>query len=313
MEHKRVINALKGLNRLSADSVWLTKNRVLLLNHIRRYPQKEISTRLESNGSVWFWSLKPIAVVVIALVVMLGVGATAVVAARNVLPTHLLYPVKLTTEKLEGLLIFNDVKKINFIVGLAQRRLQELQQAISQNGDNIDATIISNILHRYSKLINEASKNIDKLAVSGSKTELISAVASLESSQHRQILLDLEETSASSSEAFTEAQSASLEADEAVLNVLKKDEKSKKALLKKQVVLQLNLLAQQIDQLEEQFIEIKSLKGYLFLVEPDAKLKKIRSLLEQSLRLLDRGELSAAADKTTEGLKLIIEVKKDLI
>ena len=170
-----------------------------------------------------------------------------------------------------------------------------------------------NILRRYSELINEASKNIDKLATSGSKIELISAVESLGSSQHRQILIDLEETSASSSDAFTEAQNASLEADEGVFNVLKEDEENKKGLLKKQVVLQLNLLAQQVGNLEEQFTEIKSLKGYLFLVEPDVKLREIRNLLERGRRLLDREELSAAADKTIEGLKLIIEVKEDLI
>lgn len=312
MNHSRIINALERLKRLQTDSVWLAKNKILLLSYIRKHPQNLISIKVESN-KLWLLGLRPIVAVAMIFVIVFGVGTTAVVAARNVLPTHLLYPVKLTTEKLEGLLIFNDVKKINFIVGLAQKRLQELQRTLVQEGENIDATIVSNILRRYSELINEASKNIDKLATSGSKTEFISAVASLGSSQHRQILLDLEETSASSSEAFTEAQNASLEADEIVINVLKEDEESKKELLKKQVILQLNLLAQQVGHLEKQFTEIKSLKGYLFLVEPDVKLREIRNLLEQSRRLLDRGELSAAADKTTEGLRLIIEIKKDLI
>ncbi|RJQ14757.1 hypothetical protein C4553_00325 [Candidatus Parcubacteria bacterium] len=314
MKHEYIIEALKSLKRLNVDDSWLAQNRVLLKHHIQFHPAfiPQKSIRVVSWPILKF-SLRPVMATLIAFAVIVGSGTSVVFASRNVLPTNPLYSVKLTAEKFEGLLIFDDVKKVQFVVNLAQKRLSELQQTLAKERGNVDKAVVDKVLKQYAHLMNQASRDIDKIAQTGSKGELLSAVATIESSQHREILVELQDDSESESEALAEAQNAAVETDKAALSALNEDEAAKKELAKKQANFQLDLLYHQIIEVDELFGEIKSLKGYLPLIEADQKLSASRRSLDEARRLYDREDYVGSAEIAAQGLQGVIEVKKELI
>lgn len=313
MKHTQFIKNLEALKRLSVDNLWLAQNKEQLIAFMRSRPaSRDVLLRV---GNALWWGMRPVVALVVIVVLVFGISSSVVVAARSALPTEPLYPVKITAEKLEGLLIFNDAKKINFLVNLAARRLQELDQTIQQNNGNVEQSVVDSSLRSYSSLIYEASKNIGVLAQAKPqiKEELFNVVSAIETKEHRKILNNIEKSTAPKSEALVEAKEASVGVDEVTLEMLKDETQSNEDLVKKQAVSQLDALADEIVDLEQQFATIKSIKGYLALIEADEKLAAARSLLDGGRRFLDRQDYISAVQNATDGLKAVVETKKLLI
>lgn len=313
MKHFNVIKSLKAFRQLVVDHLWLAHNKEQLISFMRARPA--LRPAIADVANALWWGMRPVVALALIMAIVFGVSGSIVVAAKDALPTEPLYPIKLTAEKLESLLIFNDAKKINFLVNLAAKRLQELEQKIEEQNGNVEQKVVDASLRSYSSLISEASKNIDKASQGKpqDKAQLLNVVSSIETTKHREILNNIEKSNAPKSEALVDAKEASLAVDALALGVLKEETQSDEELAHRQAMSQLDTLAHEISSIEEQFTKIKSIKGYLPLIEADAKLSHARSLLESGRRSLDGGEYVRAAEFATDGLKEVIEATKMLI
>lgn len=88
--------------------------------------------RAEHRMPLWGWQRRW-AVALVAVLVLILIGAGTVTASTGSLPGDTLYPVKTATEKVQGFFTFGSEAKANFYMKLAQRRLDELKSLVEGN------------------------------------------------------------------------------------------------------------------------------------------------------------------------------------
>jgi Domain of unknown function (DUF5667) len=94
----------------------------------------------EHRTTLWGWHRRW-AVALVAVLVLLLAGVGTVTASASSLPGDTLYPVKTTTEKVQGFFTFGSEAKANFYMSLAQRRLDELNALVEKN-QNIPPSLL---------------------------------------------------------------------------------------------------------------------------------------------------------------------------
>lgn len=110
----------------------------------------------------WPFMLTPAVARALAIVVVfiIAVGSMATISTRS-LPGSWLYPVKLTTEKVQFAFIRNPEGKAELRLTFADKRLNELIQTVERLG-NLDETLLRRLLQESELALDEASPVSDK-------------------------------------------------------------------------------------------------------------------------------------------------------
>jgi hypothetical protein len=93
---------------------------------------EEGKKRAEHRMPLWGWQRRW-AVALVAVLVLVMIGAGTVTASTGSLPGDTLYPVKTATEKVQGFFTFGSEAKANFHMKLAQGRLDEIKLLVKGN------------------------------------------------------------------------------------------------------------------------------------------------------------------------------------
>jgi hypothetical protein len=179
MTKKEILKQLHNLNQdIKPDAEWKASNREILLSQIKA----QTLTSQTEHKILWhvFWAkkfmlaaYKPLGAMILIFGVILGGYTMTVGAAKNSLPGDFLYPIKLTTERMQVNLAGNDEKKTNLEIVFAERRLEEMQKVADKSGN--DSTKKENLqvsLQKYQESINNVKSGLSKLEKTDSKTAL---------------------------------------------------------------------------------------------------------------------------------------------
>ncbi len=127
MKNKDLIKQLKNFKKSSVNKSSLDSIEKNLKEYMAFYSpesEKELTATPEINRVRMFNSpLLKFASIVIIIGLILG-GGKAVYAS---LPGETLYPIKLITEDLQEMVIFNQNKKAEFEIHLAEKRIKEIE------------------------------------------------------------------------------------------------------------------------------------------------------------------------------------------
>lgn len=170
----------------------------------QRVRQRAVELRSPQRGfqfnvSYGAW-LRPVGITIAILVALFsGVGGTAL-AAQNSLPDSPLYRVKLATEEVRLLLVFDDVHKAEVLMEQSDERMDEILTLARQ-----DKTVPSNVL---SALRNRNERAADILAEHPDQADLLSALKNQSEAQEGNLILLFPEISESAHKEYTEAVAA---------------------------------------------------------------------------------------------------------
>lgn len=121
----QTIKTIKKLREINPDKRWLKNQRL----YFARMAQAE-----EPGASAkWIFLKSKLVISLTAILIVLSLGGGAINSAKAALPSDVLFPVKLFTEKIQGLLIIGNENKIDFTLKLAEKRLEEIEQRIEKN------------------------------------------------------------------------------------------------------------------------------------------------------------------------------------
>ncbi|MEK7147159.1 MAG: DUF5667 domain-containing protein [Patescibacteria group bacterium] len=124
----QTIKTLKKLKKIEPDKRWLKNQRAYFTRIMN------IEETIKAARPIFFRKTAVIALTV--LLVFLGIGGGAINSAQAALPSDALYPLKLFTEKIQGLLVIGNENKIDFALKLAEKRLEEIEKETERNGNS---------------------------------------------------------------------------------------------------------------------------------------------------------------------------------
>ena len=139
----KVIEQLKELRLIAPREDWVKQNKELLVSQIKaQTPAKQSSV-----FSYWYlikllvpmrllnFMAKPLGVVTLAGLLIVASGAYSVNASKGSLPGDVLYPVKLTTEKVKVGLTTSQPEKTELRISHAEERVNEIEKIIQVESD----------------------------------------------------------------------------------------------------------------------------------------------------------------------------------
>ncbi len=231
MFYNQVTKNLKKAKFLPTDSNWLKENKRNLFAFVNANP---ISAQEFEISDL---KLRPVysALLLVFGLIILGSGIT--LAAKNSLPQDLLYPVKLATEKLEGMFVIGADSRAYYAMSLASKRLEEAQISLIKQSQRseLDATF-----NNYSLALREAQKSLEDVEALDNNDRKVKDVADkiVEiQNRHQQILANLASSSDTSNVSFkavTDAQIAAFETEAKADKIILKLELKKQKAAKKQ-------------------------------------------------------------------------------
>ncbi|KKQ21558.1 MAG: hypothetical protein US36_C0018G0017 [Candidatus Wolfebacteria bacterium GW2011_GWC1_37_10] len=144
----KIKKALRKLKNQPTDEAFLKLLREKLVSYVEKTP----FVRNEREESLYFQRFSPLFNVFnakmfktmpIAIILgLIGIGASAatVAASQNSLPGDTLYPVKILSEDARLAVIFNDESETKARMNLAQRRVEEISELITEAKLNTSIT-----------------------------------------------------------------------------------------------------------------------------------------------------------------------------
>lgn len=136
-----IVEQLKTLKEIKPRAEWVNSSRELLLSQISAQSE---NSKTSVGANAWFFIksampggvlrfvAQPIGVLSVILLFVAGTGILGVNASKTSLPGDLLYPVKLTSEKVSLSLIINDSKKAEKHLEYAEERVKEMEAVSAQ-------------------------------------------------------------------------------------------------------------------------------------------------------------------------------------
>ena len=118
-------------SRVTPDAVWAKENKRVLLSKISQYEGVNETASVFDFSKVFFnlkLVNKQVAVFGLILIVVLSSSAFTVSAAFNSLPGDTLYGLKISAEKLQLAISFDEKEQLNLYVDFAEKRLEEVRQ-----------------------------------------------------------------------------------------------------------------------------------------------------------------------------------------
>lgn len=309
---QKFITQIQKFTLSESDSLWLKEQRVYLQEYIKRNPIVGDGILERSVFSRPRFGFQATVAFALSFILIVGLGGGKALAYFDVSATNPLYPVKITAEKIEGLLIFSDEKKLDFVIRLAQKRMQELQETINEGGGQADSQVINKILGHYSDLMDQASRNIDAIASKGDKKVLLSVSKKLQNSKPEEVLSKVKVNKENSS-ALLSAEGAALTTETKAVDALKHLDEEQQAQTKTEAESQITSLHKKVSALQDLMNEIKSVKGYVVLGDAYRQLEGVQGILEEARRFYEQGKFLQASDMANDGMTEALEVKKTLV
>jgi len=134
---RAALSTMKAASLIEARPEYKTSARNRLFSALEAREKK----KTERPMPLWGWQRRW-AVALAAVLVLILVGVGTVSASANSLPGDALYPVKTTTEKVQGFFTLGSEAKANFHMKLAQRRLDELKLLV-ENNRNVPQSLLA--------------------------------------------------------------------------------------------------------------------------------------------------------------------------
>jgi len=146
MNNKELIKRIKLLKEIQPRVDWQIASREILL---KRISQSQEIVRPAVNGSNFAYYFRffvprffhqlarPVGVIILISAMILGGGIITVGASQSSLPGDYLYPIKITSEKVQSTLSINPRDNLVLEIKFANRRLAEIQQ-INQSVESSD-------------------------------------------------------------------------------------------------------------------------------------------------------------------------------
>lgn len=184
IDKQYLIKQLEGLNsKVTSDRKWKKAQRQILLSQWRSQVEEVPGAfQLEKEYAifgVFRWLLKP---VVMLFVLVMGSGYVGVWASENSLPGDLLYPIKITSEKIQVKLTFDEHKKAELHVELAKKRTDEIKQL--KQKENVDTKVVKETYTKVKEEVSEAKNTLQVIKDKKvSEPEKVDAVAVLTSAE----------------------------------------------------------------------------------------------------------------------------------
>ena len=243
-----LIEQLKGLKEIKPRKNWVDAQRELLLSQIQAQSTKKRQSFVINSWFFFKSSLptgmvrfvaRPIGVLTMVSLFVLGTGMLSVNASRLSLPGDFLYPVKLTSEKVQVALTSGEEEKANKYLENAEERVREIE-ALAVDGEKKESTkdnikIATDALKvEMKKAQTELDKTIDKPQQSKEvETAMVASVRALDKKagelgdkiglQVEALKYDVDITN-SLKEAGVEVENISVKAIEVVINRIDKIE-----------------------------------------------------------------------------------------
>ncbi|HPL93425.1 MAG TPA: DUF5667 domain-containing protein, partial [bacterium] len=184
IDKQYLIKQLEGLNnKVTPDRKWKKAQRQILLSQWRSQVEEVPGAfQLEKEYAIFGafrWLLKP---VVMLLVLVMGSGYVGVWASENSLPGDLLYPIKITSEKIQVKLTFDEHKKAELHVELAQKRTEEIKQL--KQKETVDSKVVKETYTKVKEEVSEAKNTLqvikDKKEAEPEKVDTVAVLTSAE-------------------------------------------------------------------------------------------------------------------------------------
>lgn len=184
IDKQYLIQQLEGLNhKVTPDRKWKKAQRQILLSQWRSQVEEVPGAfQLEKEYAIFGafrWLLKP---VMMLLVLVMGSGYVGVWASENSLPGDLLYPIKITSEKIQVKLTFDEHKKAELHVELAQKRTEEIKQL--KQKETVDSKVVKETYTKVKEEVSEAKNTLqvikDKKEAEPEKVDTVAVLTSAE-------------------------------------------------------------------------------------------------------------------------------------
>lgn len=174
------------IKKTPTDQNWLDQGRQTLHSFIVDNPVRkpELDRQQMQERSLKKLILKPMPIAIIALIVSLATGGGVMAAAQDSLPTEILYPIKLITEKIQEVATFDEVKKVELQTRLADRRLAEIQELQDEN--KATEEVVAQTLEKYEKHLTIAQGYLYNVEQNYEVEEVASTAIDLESALVKQ-------------------------------------------------------------------------------------------------------------------------------
>ncbi|MDD5043050.1 MAG: hypothetical protein PHD51_00055 [Patescibacteria group bacterium] len=143
---KELIKKLKALEKIAPQKNWQENRRAFILSKIDNTNLTDAKENLGRWGSFYasrfaFWTVRPVAVSAMILIVAMSGGIATVGASRGSLPGDTLYSVKLASEQVKLALTTGEVGKAKVQLSMAENRVQEIKELVKQNDSGKNAVI----------------------------------------------------------------------------------------------------------------------------------------------------------------------------
>lgn len=138
MNHRQLKKLIKSVNtHVQTDQKWKSQQREVLL-----HAMKAQTTAVKQSGfgrkmalNLGAMVARPVGAFAMVLTVMFGSVIASVSAATSSTPGQILYPLKLTTERIQVSFVSDKKDKANLQLSFAKKRLQEIKDVVNNEPD----------------------------------------------------------------------------------------------------------------------------------------------------------------------------------
>jgi hypothetical protein len=169
----KVLEQLKELRNIKPRETWVKSNRHLLMSQITSQAPEIKTSYWEMFSFVLKMFLplrfvnfiaRPVGIITMITIMVLSFGSLTVNASKSSLPGNILYPVKITSEKVKVSLTVSEDKKAKMHADNAEKRLQEINIIInSDDNEESKNKKISVASDNLKKEMESVSTNLDKV------------------------------------------------------------------------------------------------------------------------------------------------------
>lgn len=163
MNKKDLISRIKLAGAVKPSDAWRQSNRQFLLNQITS-AEPAVQPTVVWQNYLRFFSFKipqlvarPVGIIILVAVVALGSGVFMVSASQSSLPGDMLYPLKITSEKVQSTLLTDPQDSLALEIKFANRRMEEME-LVNQKSESADRK-----KERVAKAANVLTQNLKNI------------------------------------------------------------------------------------------------------------------------------------------------------
>lgn len=312
---------IKKLKKYPIDEKWVKSNRLLLEKEIfeRNLGDKRLLLREVFSGRLLarqFNNIKSMPIIIPLLLITSLSGGGVVYAAQGSLPSDMLYPVKLASEKAIETIALSDEMKLDLNLKFASRRLDEINRVLplEKNGD-----LIKKPLENFEQRIENTASAMEKIQDKDKRIETYRKFEERLADYQSQLdkvktpeaanggLESLKETQKNliSQETYVEKQIIKEQPPENLKGLKEKAEGKIKAAANK--IEETERYIEKLKDLAEELgIDIKPHPDYKSIID---RMNKAKELLDEARSDFKNGDYVKARDKAANVIEICIDIQ----